>query len=63
MLTFSLIITLLYPSDGYVQRFEVGANLPRAVCEMAAARAYVQLRSTLSEAELIGVSCEPTREV
>ncbi len=61
MLTYALIILLWYPSDNYIQSFEVGTKLTHAQCEAAMARATQQLQASLSTAELVGVRCEPNR--
>ena len=63
MLTYVLIVLLWYPTDNYLQEFEVGADLSWQECSIAAARATTQLQSTLSTAELVSVVCEESRRI
>jgi len=60
MLTFSLIVVLLFPA-GDTMRFEFGASLTREQCDTAVARTQIQLEQTLSTASVYSVSCEPER--
>ena len=60
MLTFSLIVILLYP-EGDTMRFEFGASLSRDACQTAIVRTQLQLEQTLSTAMVHSVSCEPER--
>lgn len=59
MLTFTLIVILLYPAGGTMM-LEAGGNLTRAQCEAAVPRVQIQLEQTLSEADVLLVACRPT---
>lgn len=62
MVTFSLIVALLYP-QGDLQIFDMGPGLTREERERAAAYARVQLPATLVEAVVFSIDCMPDREV
>ena len=61
MLTFTLIVILLYPA-GDTMMFEAGGDLTRAQCEAAVPRVQWQLEQTLTEAGVLLVACRPTTE-
>ncbi len=61
MLTFTLIVILLYPA-GDTMMIEAGGNLTRAQCEAAIPRVQWQLEQTLTDAGVLLVACRPTTE-
>ena len=61
MLTFTLLVILLYPT-GDTMMIEAGGNLSRAECEAAVPRVQMQLEQTLSDAGVLLVACRPTHE-
>lgn len=60
MLTFTLIVGLLYPS-GLMVEIEMGFGLTYEKCEAARARAVLQLPQTLSTARLHHTGCKAER--
>lgn len=62
MLTFALVVLLLYP-DGHTVPLVVGDGLSSAQCTDVKARAVTQLTSTLSVATMLSADCVPNREV
>ncbi len=61
MLTFTLIVILLYPT-GDTMMIEAGGMLTRAQCEAAVPRVQWQLEQTLTDAGVLLVACRPTTE-
>lgn len=59
MLTFTLVVLLLYPA-GDTMMFEAGGNLTLAECEAAIPRVQWQLEQTLTDAGVLLVACRPT---
>ena len=57
MLTFTLLVTLLYPA-GEMREFTFGSALTHAQCDRAAATAASQLEQTLSVATVFTIRCE-----
>jgi hypothetical protein len=62
MLTFTLIVILLYPA-GDTMMFEAGGDLTRAQCEAAVPRVQWQLEQTLTDAGVLLVACRPSVEI
>ena len=62
MLTFTLIVILLYPDQSTMQ-FEAGGDLTYAECEAAVPRVQWQLEQTLTDAGVLLVACRPTVEI
>lgn len=60
MVTFSLIVALLYPA-GDLQVFDMGPGLTRAECERAADYARTQLPLTLTDAVVFSIDCVEQR--
>jgi hypothetical protein len=61
MLTFTLVVTLLYPG-GELKLYALGHDLSHAQCEAAKVRALTQLPATLSLAEVFAADCVEERE-
>ena len=62
MLTYALVVILLYPG-GDTMTFEFGTRLTREQCRVAVERTQLQLEQTLSTASVFSVSCQPNRSV
>ena len=60
MLTFTLLVTLLFPT-GEKQTFTFGSALSHAQCDRGAATAAYQLEQTLSVATIFDIACEEER--
>lgn len=62
MLTYALVVVLLYPG-GDISAFEFGTSLTHEQCRVAVERTQIQLEQTLSTATVYSVSCQPNRSV